>query len=336
MHHLRFVGDHYEIGWRWGTQLAKKGEYLLEKVPFPITEERRRYARACRPVYRRYFPQVLEELRGLAAGQGCPAEELEAVGLSMYAIPPACGCSCFAAAGGEKVLLGRNSDFFIALEKENKNVIYRFSGESYAFTGNTTAFVEMEDGMNSRGLAVGLTAVCPTGRRPGFNAGMLVRYCLEKCATVEQAVKAIETLPLGSAQTITLADRGGRVAVAECCPERVAIVWGTKERPFVWAVNRFFAPEMARLRAEDVDDWRAGERGETLERALRGWEGRLGPEEAQELLAGRRGFLCQYDRETGRDTVWSVVYDLTEGWVLRAEGNPGREGFRRKERFPIP
>ena len=50
-------------------------------------------------------------------------------------------------------------------------------------------------------------------------------------------------------------------------------------------------------------------------------------------LAGERGFLCQYDRSEGKDTVWSMVYALTEGSILRAEGNPGRIPFQRDDRF---
>ena len=43
-----------------------------------------------------------------------------------------------------------------------------------------------------------------------------VRYVLERCRTVEEAIEAIRELPVGSAQAITLADRSGAVAVVEC------------------------------------------------------------------------------------------------------------------------
>ena len=46
------------------------------------------------------------------------------------------------------------------------------------------------------------------------------------------------------------------------------------------------------------------------------------------LLAGEKGFLCQYDRSAGRDTVWSVACDLSRQNCLLAEGNPGRTPFR--------
>ena len=51
------------------------------------------------------------------------------------------------------------------------------------------------------------------------------------------------------------------------------------------------------------------------------------------LLAGRKGFLCQYARAAGRDTVWSAACDLTRRRCLLAEGNPGRTAFRE---IPFP
>ena len=44
----------------------------------------------------------------------------------------------------------------------------------------------------------------------------------------------------------------------------------------------------------------------------------------KKLLSGDYGFLCQYDRSTGKDTVWSVIYDLKQHKIYRSEGNPRR------------
>ncbi len=51
-------------------------------------------------------------------------------------------------------------------------------------------------------------------------------------------------------------------------------------------------------------------------------------EDAMSLLRGDEGFICQYDRRTGKDTMWSVVYDLNSSRVYRAEGNPSRVAFQ--------
>ena len=335
MYHVRFRGDHYGIGYRYGASLFKHRLRLLEHVPFPITQERRDFARACLAVYQAFFPEILEELRGLAEGQRCDCSEMQAVLLSMYAIPPACGCSCFAAANAEHIFLCRNSDFLTALEKLNTNVIYKFTDGAYSFTGNTTAFVEVEDGVNEHGLAVGLTSVYPTVVGPGFNAGMLLRFFLEKCRTTKEVIANIRRLPVGSAQTITVADAGGNIAVIECNAKKTVVLYPFAGQPFVCATNIFHSEEMLAFRDPTVDNWQSEQRYRTLTQTLSAPGSRIDLSFAKDLLSGKNGFLCQYDRSTGKDTVWSVIYDLKEKAVYRAEGNPGRKMFAADARFPI-
>lgn len=334
----------------------KHKNIILEHIPFEITGERMAYAAACVPVYERHYPEILEEIQGLADGQQCDVRALQAVLFSMYAIPPVCNCSCFAAAMDGEILLGRNSDFLTELEKLNLNVIYRLTDGAYSFTGNTTAFVEMEDGVNERGLAIGLTSVCPIGRKPGLNAGLLLRYFLEKCRTVAEVVSCIGGLPVASAQTFTLADAAGDMAVIECNSERTEIARRQPEtedaekrnaakekaiKRFVCATNVFHLPDMVRYNhpatactsSLEKDSWFAERRYQTLRIALSRKENVVTLPFAKELLSGKHGFLCQYDRDTGKDTVWSVVYDLKRHRIYRSERNPGRCRYREDERF---
>lgn len=336
MYHVHFRGTRYEMGFRFGSSLAKNNRFVLNNVPFPITAERKEFARACVPFYREYFPEILEEISGLADGQQCEAELIQAVLFSMYAIPPSCCCSCFAVSDGAHILLGRNSDFIPVLEKLNMNVIYRFpQNGSHSFTGNTTAFIEIEDGVNDCGLAAGLTSVYPTMRKPGLNAGMLLRFFLEKCEDTEEVIRQLGRLPVSSSQTFTIADSKGGTAVIECGPQYTKVIRPSKERPFVCATNIFSSKEMSALWKTGINTWRAEERYETLFRSLTARKGRMDLLAAQNLLAGKEGFLCQYDRQNGTDTVWSVVYDLSGKGIYRTEGNPGRRKFKKDERFML-
>lgn len=333
MYHEYFAGSHYEMGFRFGAALSENGQRLLDGVPFPVTQVRRDFARACVPVYQKFYPEILGEIRGLAEGQQCEPDALQAVLFSMYAIPPACVCSCFAVSNGGHILLGRNSDFIPALEALNTNAIYTFSGASYSFTGNTTAFVEMEDGVNECGLAVGLTSVYPVARRPGLTAGMLLRFFLEKCCCTEDVLRCVQKIPIGSAQTFTVADTRGDIAVIECSSAQTAVIRSRAEQPFVCAVNRFQAAEMQVQQNRDVYNYESERRYATLTQTLCRCGGEMDAGNAKALLSGKNGFLCQYDRAAGTDTVWSVIYDLKEKAIYRAEGNPGREPFRKDTRF---
>lgn len=344
MYHARFKGTHYEIGLKWGGLLLKNGRSLLEGVPFPITEERILFSRQCIPFYQEYYPEVLEEIEGIAKGQKIPSDQLLAVLLGMYCIMPENKCSCVAFKSEGHIILARNSDFLTAIEKLYMNCIYKFEtsgvetsgkgGLTYSFQGNTTAFVEMEDGVNEHGLAIGLTSVYPAVLGVGLNAGMLLRYGLERCRTVKEFTEALKVLPIASSQTFTAADRSGDIAVIECNCERISVERPDGRRGYVSAVNSFHSEKMQRYVCRDIDDWNAEERYQTIETAFRSDEMR-DMEFAERLLSGCYGFICQYDRSTGKDTVWSAVYDLETLEIRRCEGNPSRKKFRQDTRFLI-
>lgn len=333
MYHQRFTGSHYEIGYRWGSLLAKHGKYILDQIPFYITKDRIDYAEASIPVYQDYFPEILEEIQGIADGQRSKNKLFRAVLISMYSMPPEEHCSCFAVSNGKAIILGRNSDFLTELEERNMNVVYRLSSDSYAFTGNTTAFVEMEDGVNEKGLAVGLTAVYPIRIQPGMNAGMLLRFFLERCSTVDEVIRWTKRLPIGSAQTFTVADAEGKIALIECCADGIGVVCPQDEPSFVCATNRFHTKELEQNNKSGIDDWFAEARYQTMIKILKEKSKSMDLSDAERLLSGKDGFICQYDRKTGRDTVWSVVYDLVNHSIYRTEGNPSRRQYKEDKRF---
>ena len=245
MLHTQLHGTHWQIGFQLGVGLARDGHFILDAVPFPITPARLEFARTCLPLCRRWFPAALEELRGLAQGQGCAPDELAGVLFSMYAMPPGPCCSCFALRRGRGALFGRNSDFLTELEEHNANCLYRFSDGGYSFVGNTTSFLQMEDGVNQFGLAAGLTSVPPNPPRPGLNAGLTLRLLLESCRDVPQALALLRQLPVSSCHTLVLADRAGRIALAECAPERTQIHCPGETDAFVCSVNSFHLSAMA-------------------------------------------------------------------------------------------
>ena len=200
--------------------------------------------------------------------------------------------------------------------------------------GHTTSFLQMEDGLNQHGLAIGLTALAARQPQSGLHGGLVLRLLLERCTGVEDALSLLSVLPQSSAHTLTLADTTGAIALVECSPQRCAVHRPTGA-PYLWATNVFCSPEMLPYALHPADDWFSAQRYQTLETALGQLSPRLDVSQAQGLLAGQYGFLCQYDRAQGKDTVWSVLYDLGQGRIYRAEGNPSRTPFALDPRFPF-
>ena len=334
MYHGRFSGTHYEVGFKWGKLLREHGKQLDFCPTFELTKEHYSFAEESASEYRKHFPEVLEEIQGIADGNGVAAEFLRAMLFSMYCFEFDNKCTCFAISCGDEILLARNSDFLVSLEKLYMNCIYSLKN-SYRFNGNTTAFVQMEDGVNQHGLAVGLTFIYPKLHKPGLNSGMLVRYLLEKCKTTAEVLEAIHRLPIASAQTLTIADVSGDIAVVECNPENVVVIRPRQGEQFVATANNFNSEIMRPYCNPDIDDWRSGERYRTAYTALAENSGRYTVAFAQALLAGKHGFICQYDRKQNADTVWSVVYDLRRKQLWRVEGNPSRKVFREDLRMKL-
>lgn len=82
-----------------------------------------------------------------------------------------------------------------------------------------------------------------------------------------------------------------------------------------------------------MDDWDSEARYETIRKAFEQGDRAEAVPFAMDVLSGKYGFICQYDRKTGKDTVWSVVYDVTGRKIYRCEGNPFRRKYREDRRF---
>jgi predicted choloylglycine hydrolase len=82
------------------------------------------------------------------------------------------------------------------------------------------------DGVNDAGLALSLTF----GGRPqvgeGFGIPLVIRYVLQVCETVEQAVQVLRRIPVHMSYNVTALDRGGRRATVYLAPDRPAHVTG--------------------------------------------------------------------------------------------------------------
>jgi predicted choloylglycine hydrolase len=80
------------------------------------------------------------------------------------------------------------------------------------------------DGVNDAGLAVSLTF----GGRPqvgeGFGIPLVIRYVLEVCGTVEEAVRVLRQVPVHMSYNVTALDRDGRRATVYLAPDRPARV----------------------------------------------------------------------------------------------------------------
>ena len=292
---------HFDL--RNGSSLAdeirRRGIELLGERPFPLTQDRFDFASSCLPLYEKHYPQIIMEIQNLAKGLNIDEKILFALFFSMYAIVPSAHCSCIAMRDDENIFLGRNSDFYIHMKELNSHFIYD------GYYGNSTAFLELEDGRNKAGLAIGFTSVFPHNPKPGLNSGLILRLLLEKADSVKSAIAILESIPIASSQTYMLADKSGHIAYVECSSEHMEVMEYKEGRHYLISTNRFILPRMLPCSITVDDDWNAEARHESIETVLlrsSSWN--------LDTIKDSLISASTYDTATGHDTVWSILEDM--------------------------
>ncbi|NND91073.1 MAG: hypothetical protein HKN42_09425 [Granulosicoccus sp.] len=170
--------------------------------------------KACEQALETYMPELSTTYRQLCRLAG--NDDLSARFLSTWC-PPAYlgGCSIAALSGGDSVRLVRNYDLSPEL---NEGLLLHSNWTGKPVMGMIEFLWGLSDAVNTRGLSVALAygGRCETGR--GFGVTTILRYIMETCGTVAEAVRVLERVPSHMAYNITLADRVGAALTIELTP----------------------------------------------------------------------------------------------------------------------
>jgi predicted choloylglycine hydrolase len=150
------------------------------------------------------------------------------------------------------------------------------------------------DGMNEDGLVASLTSGGRRTQGRGFSIILMLRYVLETCGRVDQAVAALSRIPVAFSQNVTLLDRTGAHATLFLGPDR---------EPAVSPI-RACANHQERAFSSNSE-----ERHKVLLEAL--------AESDMSLTAFVARFFEPplYSRRTGFTTIYTAVYRPREGRV---------------------
>lgn len=336
MYHLRLKGDHYEMGVKRG-KIFNRGQISF---PLQLDEFQLEHGKQSEVVLRKYFPEICEEIRGVSDCLGADylhfVSWMLCMGCCMYNLEDNIpvevrGCTAFAYSKGGRMIYGRNNDLPPYLRDGSKSEIYApKNGNRFNIT--TSSFINGEEGLNEHGLAVAMTFVMTDLKkiRAGFNSCFIVRYLLEKANSTEQAISLLMDLPIASNCNILLADKGGRMAVAECTPsaKNIREAETFDNGRIVCTVNSFTSDEMKPYDDADGNDYDSHKRYRVVIDSFSSEHIREDyVETTKQLLRGDYGFMCQYDNEPDFETVWSSIFDLESLAIYRAEGDPRKKKF---------
>lgn len=327
MYHPRLKGSHYEMGYHYGEILHKSGQNFREYIQ--LAAEQEKFGRESLQICEEFAPKLMDEIMGLAEGSRTPYQQMAFWLISMYGFGDIHGCTCFCFHENGKTFLTRNSDMFPELKKTSESALY-MPEKGNVFLGNSTAFVLMEDGMNEHGLSAALNFLITKTYRPGLNTGMIIRLILEQCATTEEAITLIKNLPIATTQNIILADKDGNMAVVECSPQKVEVRYGND---YLISANHFVTDSMMNEHCNPELNWyRTHDRYDTVATLFQSGSVHC-LEDVKDVLSGKRGFICQYDKALNFDTLWSSIYESSNMKIYRAEGNPSKVKFKEDDRL---
>jgi predicted choloylglycine hydrolase len=159
-------------------------------------------------------PKLFQELLGLAEGLDLPVDKAFQL-FSGYDVKfPTMGCTTLVQDG----YYVRNYDF--SPDMYDARLVWTKPTNGYASVGFSQQVIGRLDGMNEKGLVVGLHFVNNEHHAQGFIATTIVRMLLEHCANIEEVLTFITTIPHGYCYNYSMTDRSGKSVIVEAAPHQ--------------------------------------------------------------------------------------------------------------------
>ncbi len=171
----------------------------------------------CRAALRHHMPELVSHYDRACALVG--NDNLAHCVLSHYRPPPivhGCSQAIWLGAGGPALV--RNYDFPLDVVSDRVELT-AWSGHR-VIAKTQRPWGGCLDGMNEDGLVASITDGGTGAQGLGFSVILLVRYVLQTCSNVDEAIAALNRIPIALSQNVTLLDRTGRFATVFLGPER--------------------------------------------------------------------------------------------------------------------
>jgi len=321
MRKVMLKGDYSEIGWQYGEIMKKEGFDLSEP-----SDEKVILAKKSEDEVKKYFPEILDEMRGFSETSGVKYYKVMSLVLTLGIAP---SCTCFAATGHAtkdgKTIFGRNYDMFYWIKKSAETYTTYPKGANSSI-GNTEIFIGREDGINDCGLAVGLASVHSEGIQPGFIFPLVVRLLLDKCTDVDEAIKLATQIPHLKSMTYLLADKSGKMAALEVTTNKIHVRRSSSD--YIIITNQFQDPQMQELETLNERPPDSPQRYNGADKLLSSNLGKIDLEFAKKILRDHESLICSHIEFIKLGTLWSLVASLEERNAWVADGHPCKTEYQ--------
>ncbi|MFX1252884.1 MAG: C45 family autoproteolytic acyltransferase/hydrolase [Promethearchaeota archaeon] len=244
MYEQRVSGSYYEMGLKIGT-IFKKEFNVIEGFPPDFSEEKIKLGMEYEKEVKKYAPELLEELQGIADGSGIDYTVLAANELSPYRLQPSC---LVMAISGEHTqsglpMLARNHEW---VEEDSQYLTLCYTKPtgkigSFGFTF-MTANMSRYGGINEVGLAIASTNASFVNSGPGVMINVATRWILDNCETTEEAAAFLKKIPKVWGIAYLIIDKNNTIAKVEAHRQKTKITYA--EDGFELVTLLFDSPEM--------------------------------------------------------------------------------------------
>ncbi|MEC7753910.1 MAG: C45 family peptidase [Bacteroidota bacterium] len=325
MYHPRLYGAFYEMGFRYGKLLYDKANFTIPT----ISKEKMVFGLESYKILKLFYPEVIEEIEGFAKGIKDNPEKLGAFLLSLGVFNPTGQCSVFAFRNDNSTIVGRNYDMLFDFKKFTESSLIA-PKDKYAYISQSDVFIGRSDGINEKGLSVAMSFVNGTEIQAGVSFHFIVRKVLEDCENTQQAVQLIQKTKVSTANNYLIADKHGDIRVVESAPQKSMVRKPDKNERFIFITNEFRSSEMQNYDRGGVEWSKSSERYFALKNELNEVE-TMDVEKAKEILSNKG--VCLNLKKEKFGTIWSVVANLQELSIERAESKPTVKNYKLETRL---
>ena len=331
MYHIKLSGNYEQMGRKHGLLLKRSGFTLP-----PPDEKMLRFAKQCEEIVGQYMPELLEELHGVAEGAeidyGAIMTLTTTASFDLEEVP---SCAVVAVMPERTVsgrmIVGRNYDMFEDVSKEGATTYRTYPEGHYASIGNCDIWVGRWDGLNEASLFIGTTALSlskPKPALPGPIGWFIGRHILDHCATVDEAVEFVRSLPCTGSGGRLIADSSSKAVVMESSVEGRELRY--PEDGLLILTNHAVCPAFAGKDRNNEYFTDSQARYNRLHELLGGSKV-IDVEMVKQAMSDHKGGVCSHKVDSsGRkdSTIWSVVARPGDRKADIAEGHPCRAKYR--------
>jgi len=279
-------------------------------------------------VISRHFPELLEEIQGLAEGAQLPYSSILLETAFPFTANASPKCTIISALGSMTTdglpIVGRNYDFLLEFKKCNQLRIVTEKSKSFSFVGGTITILGVEEGLNNAGLFLGDAGWEPKELPPsrGLSSRQVMQLVLENCDFVDTAIDFIHESP-------KFANNAGTCYLLVDKREAVIIEMGmTKsclrkpEEDVLVASNALLTSIARELKPPEPT---ALARYDFARKYLYENKGKVDDKLMRQLLSDHSGLICAHNEI---NTLRSVVAKTSERKMFITDGNPCTTRFK--------